>query len=268
MRLNPSAKFADVQAVYEGLQGQIYELFMGQQIHIGGFKSSMELADLAQIGAGDRGVELCCGSGASMRALVRFREVASMVGVEAATPPVERGRRSVENEGLSSRIRFVVGDASASDLPDGEAEFVWGEDAWCYVADKKALVAEAVRLTRPGGVIAFTDWVEGPTSLSAEEADHVLQLMTFPSLETIDGYRGLLESQGCEVEAAEDTGRFGPSFKLYADLLENQFGFDGLEILGFSSELFEILIEELKRLSNLGHDRKLAQGRIVARRRG
>src|SRR5437867_1997813 len=117
-----------------------------------------------------------------------------MVGVEAATAPVERGRRSVEEEELSVKIRFVVGDASATGLPDEEADFVWGEDAWCYVADKKNLIAEAVRLTRPGGVIAFTDWVEGPTELSAEEADHVLQLMTFPSLETIAGYRSLFES--------------------------------------------------------------------------
>jgi ubiquinone/menaquinone biosynthesis C-methylase UbiE len=267
LRLNPSAKLADVQVVYEGIQAQIYELFMGQQIHIGGFRSTMELADLARIAAGDRGVELCCGSGASMRALVRFRDVASMVGVEAARAPVERGRRSVENEELSARIRFVIGDASATGLPDEEADFVWGEDAWCYVADKATLIAEAVRLTRPGGVIAFTDWVEGPTELTAEEADHVLQLMTFPSLETIDGYRSLFESQGCDVVAAEDTGRFGQSFKLYAEMLERQFAFDGLEILGFSPELFEILVAELKRLSELGQDRKLAQGRIVARRR-
>src|SRR5688572_12836935 len=100
MRLNSSVKLADVQAVYDGVLAKIYELFMGQQIHLGGFQSSMELADLAGIAPGDRGVELCCGSGASMRALVRFRNVASMIGVEAATAPVERGRRSVDMDGL------------------------------------------------------------------------------------------------------------------------------------------------------------------------
>jgi SAM-dependent methyltransferase len=31
----------------------------------------------------------------------------------------------------------------------------WSEDAWCYVADKPKLIAEAVRMVRPGGVIAF-----------------------------------------------------------------------------------------------------------------
>ena len=28
--------------------------------------------------------------------------------------------------------------------------------------DKKRLIAEAARLVKPGGTIAFTDWVEGP----------------------------------------------------------------------------------------------------------
>jgi hypothetical protein len=35
-----------------------------------------------------------------------------------------------------------------SRLPDGSADFVWGEDAWCYVADKPRLIHEAARIAR------------------------------------------------------------------------------------------------------------------------
>ena len=34
----------------------------------------------------------------------------------------------------------MLGDASATGLPGGEADFVWGEDAWCYVVDKDRLI--------------------------------------------------------------------------------------------------------------------------------
>jgi SAM-dependent methyltransferase len=54
------------------------------------------------------------------------------------------------------------------------ADFIWGEDAWCYVTDKPKLIAEAERLVRGGGVIAFADWVEGPTGLSMGEAQRFL----------------------------------------------------------------------------------------------
>ncbi len=265
MRSDPSVQLADVQNVYEGVQAQLYELFTGKQIHVGGLQSTLELADLGGIDAGDRGVELCCGSGASMRALVQLRDVAAMLGVEAATAPVEHGGRSVADDGLEDKIRFVIGDATATDLPDREADFVWGEDAWCYVVDKERLVDEAVRLTRPGGVVTFTDWVEGPTGLSDAETAHVLAMMTFPGLQTIGGYRELLEGRGCEVVVAEDTRRFGLYFKLYVDMLRMQLTFDALELLGFSMDLLEVVLGQLSGIGQLGDDGKLAQARFVAR---
>ncbi|MCZ6782134.1 MAG: class I SAM-dependent methyltransferase, partial [Proteobacteria bacterium] len=166
---------AEVKAVYEGQEGDVFQLMMGQQIHVGGFRSTMDLAERAGIGAGDRGVDLCCGNGAGMRALVRFREVASMIGVEAAEKMAEHARRACREEGLEDRIEVCCADACASGLPDGEADFVWGEDAWCYVPDKEKLVAEAGRLLRPGGTVAFTDWVEGPTGLAEAEAEGLLR---------------------------------------------------------------------------------------------
>ena len=51
-----TARLADVQAVYNGPEGDLWELVMGHQIHIGGFRSSMDLAEKAGIEAmGDNG---------------------------------------------------------------------------------------------------------------------------------------------------------------------------------------------------------------------
>lgn len=266
MRTNASVQLSDVQAVYDGSMARLYELFMGQQIHIGGLESTLALAELAGIGTGQAGIELCCGTGASMRALVRLREVASIVGVEIAATQVERGRDTCRAQGLVERITFVVGDATDTQLDAGSADFVWGEDAWCYVVDKPALIAEAVRLTKPGGVIAFTDWVEGAAGLSDAEADHVMQIMTFPTLSTVDAYRDLLVAHGCDVVVAEDTGQFGPAFDLYADLLRRQLTFDAFELFGFSKEFVDLVAEQLAGLARLGHEHKLGQARFVARR--
>ena len=79
---------------------------------------------------------------------------------------VERGRRRCQAEGLADRIAFTLADACDTGLPAASADFVWGEDAWCYVVDKPRLIAEAARLVKPGGTIAFTDWVEGPAGLT------------------------------------------------------------------------------------------------------
>jgi ubiquinone/menaquinone biosynthesis C-methylase UbiE len=254
----------EVSAVYSGAEGDLWELIMGQQIHIGGMKSSLDLADRAGIVAGQKGVDLCCCNGAGMRFLVRFRDVASMIGVDAVGTVVERGRVRCEEEGLADRIRFEQADVCESGLPAAEADFVWGEDAWCYVEDKPTLIAEAARIVKPGGTVAFTDWVEGPAGLNDAEADRLLGFMKFPTLNSISDYRDLLEKNGCRVEEMEDTGRFAPYMDLYLQMIDMQLTYDALKIIGFDQEAVGALAGEMVFLQELAHAGKVAQGRFVA----
>lgn len=267
MKMRERIGLADVQAVYGGPEGDLWELIMGEQVHIGGFTSSMDLAVRAGIGAGMRGIDLCCCTGAGMRFLVLMRNVESMQGVDATERVVARGRRRCEEMRLADRISFHLRDVCDSGLPDAEADFVWGEDAWCYVVDKKKLIAEAARLVKPGGTIAFTDWVEGAPGLTEEEAQRYLAFMKFPSVETIDGYRSLLESEGCDVVAAEDTGRFAPYTALYIDMLSRQLTYDALKIIGFDVAMMELLGGEMAFMRGLAEQGKIAQGLFIARKR-
>jgi SAM-dependent methyltransferase len=256
-----------VREVYSGPEGDLWELIMGEQIHIGGFASSMALADKAGIGRGMSGVDLCCCNGAGMRFLVRFRGVAAMHGVDATAKVVDRCRRRCVAEKLDDRIRVTEADVCATGLPAAAADFVWGEDAWCYVADKPALIAEAVRLTRPGGVIAFTDWVEGPAGMSAAEADRLMSFMTFPAMLSIGEYAGLLADGGCAVATAEDTGQFAPHCDLYLRMLATQLAYDAMRITGFDPGLLAGMTGEMAFMRDLARAGKIAQGRFVARRR-
>lgn len=254
----------DVQAVYGGAEGDLWELVMGQQIHIGGFQSSMDLAERAGIGTGMQGVDLCCCNGAGMRFLVKFRGVASMRGVDATSNVVERGRQRCQALGLTDKITFTLADVCATGLPAGGADFVWGEDAWCYVVDKPGLIREAARLLKPGGVLAFTDWVEGAKTMSAQEAERLLRFMKFPNIQDLKGYPELLKANGCSVKVAEDTGRFAPYVDLYLDMLNKQLTFDALQIIGFDMELMQALGKEMVFMQQLAHEGKLAQGIFIA----
>lgn len=266
MKSTEGIGLTDVQTVYDGPEGDLWELVMGQQIHIGGFVSSMDLAERAGIGEGTSGVDLCCCNGAGMRFLVRFRNVAQMTGVDATQHVVERGRQRCQQEGLGEQISFTVADVCESGLPDGSADFVWGEDAWCYVVDKSKLIAEAARLVKTGGVIAFTDWVEGPAGLNDEEAERFLKFMKFANVQDLDGYTSLLSDNGCEVQVAEDTGRFPPYVDLYLDMLNKQLTYDALRIIDFNVELMGALGAEMQFMRDLAHAGKIAQGIFIARK--
>ncbi len=258
---------AEVQGVYSGPEGELWELIMGQQIHIGGLTSSMNLAERAGIRPGMSGVDLCCCTGAGMRFLVRFRNVARMQGVDATPAVIQRGQRRCQAEGLADRIAFTLADACETGLPSGGFDFVWGEDAWCYVVDKSRLIAEALRLVKAGGVIAFTDWIEGPQRMTDGEAERLLRFMKFPNLQDLEGYAGLLADNHCEVRVAEDTGRFAPYVDLYLNMLRMQLSYDALRIVGFDTARMESLAGEMEFMQELAHAGKIAQGIFVARRR-
>ncbi len=257
----------DIQAVYSGPEGALWELIMGEQIHIGGLVSSMELAEKAGIGPGMKGVDFCCCNGAGMRFLVRFQEVAQMHGVDATEKVVEQGRHRCEQEGLSDKISFTLADVCDSGLEDAGADFVWGEDAWCYVVDKEKLISEAVRIIKPGGLVAFTDWIEGDKVLSDAEAERFLRFMKFPNVQDIEGYRNLLETNGCEVVNAGYTGRFAPYVDLYLNMLNMQLTYDALKLIGFDQELMQSMASEMTFMQQLVHAGKIAQGLFVARKK-
>ena len=256
----------DVKAVYSGPEGLLWELIMGQQIHIGGFTSSMDLAEKAGIGAGMKGVDLCCCTGAGMRFLVRFRNVAQMYGVDATENIVEQGRQRCAEEGLSDKIKFTLADVCDSGLETASADFVWGEDAWCYVVDKDKLISEAARIVRPGGVIAFTDWIEGKAGLTYEEAEKFMTFMKFPNIQNLEGYSELLEKNGCEVIEAEYTGRFAPYVDLYLNMLNMQLTYDALKIIGFNADMMQSMGVEMVFMQKLAHADKIAQGLFTARK--
>ncbi len=264
MKSAPQIHLSDVQSVYSGPEGRLWELLMGEQIHIGGLQSSMDLAERAGIDEGQTGVDLCCATGAGMRFLVRLRRVARMKGVDATRTMLDLGRRRCAEEGLADRINFLEADVCNTGLSAGQFDFVWGEDAWCYVEDKAKLITEAVRLAKSGGAIAFTDWMEGPTELTGEEARRFLAFMKFPGVLTLAEYRNLLKSQGCRVSVAVDTGRFAGWLPLYLDMVEKQLTYDALRIIGFDSGLARTILGEMRFMQGLAKAGKIIQGLMIA----
>jgi SAM-dependent methyltransferase len=250
---------ADVQDVYAGAEGRLWELVMGEQIHAGGLASSMELATRAGIKPGMKGIDLCSALGAGCRFLVaNFK--ASMCGVDATPRMVEEAGKRAPFEAW--KIEFKLGNVLDVPYPAGTFDFVWGEDAWCYVTDKDKLVAEAARVLKPGGIVAFTDWVEGPAGLTDEEALRFNRFMKFPDIQSVPGYRALLEKHGFTVREAAPI-EFAKYVDLYITMLTEQLTFDALRILGGDMELFKAMGGEMADMRQKVHAGKIGRGRFI-----
>jgi len=258
---------SDVQAVYNGAEGDLWELIMGQQIHIGGFASSMDLCAKAGIAQkGGNGVDLCCCNGAGIRFLLRFCGITHMTGIDATARMIEQATDRCATENMQDKTQFIQADSCSTGLPDASMDLVWGEDAWVYVKDKAALINEAARLLKPGATVAFTDWVEGPVALTEAEAERFMRFMKFPTLASLDDYRNLLQAEKLEVVHAENTGRYAPCIDLYLRMLSEQLTLDALRIINYDMDLMESLKGEMQFIQELARSDKIIQGLYVARK--
>ncbi|MDD5305704.1 MAG: methyltransferase domain-containing protein [Deltaproteobacteria bacterium] len=261
-----SVTLKDVQAVYGGPEADLWELVMGEQIHAGGMMSSLALAKSAGIASGMRGVDLCCCLGAGMRLLAHTYGV-RMCGVDATERMVEEARRRTEAAGLSDNLEYRLGDVTDAPVKDGEFDFVWGEDAWCYVVDKDRLIREAARVLKPGGIVAFTDWIEGPRGLSDDEAARINTFMKFPDMQSLDGWAALLEKHGFQVKESVEID-FAVFVDLYMQMLTTQLTSDALRILGNDQALFEAMGAEMEFMRQAAHAGKITRGRFVGVKKG
>jgi ubiquinone/menaquinone biosynthesis C-methylase UbiE len=254
---------ADVNAVYDGPEGRLWELIMGEQIHVGGFAHSMVLAEKAGIKEGQKVLDLCSALGAGLRFLVKNHKVKGF-GLDGTRTMFEEAKKRAARDGMDGSIEFKLGDVTDIPWEDSAFDTVWGEDAWCYVTDKDKLLSEAARVLRKGGTIAFTDWVEGPEGLDDKDAERINRFMKFPYMESRKGYEALLAKHGFTVEVSEDlTGDFAQYIGFYIQMLTNQLSFDALRIIGWDMELFKAMGGEMAFMAEKAREGAFGRARIV-----
>ena len=139
-------------------------------------------------------VDLGCGRAGP--ALWVARETgAALVGVDFSTVAVEQAAARASELGLADRARFVVGTFADTGLDAGSADGAMSEDALQYAPDKRAALAEAARILRPGGRLVFTAFELEP--------GRVTGLPVF-GVDPVEDYRPLLSEAGFTVEVYEE----------------------------------------------------------------
>lgn len=109
------------------------------------------LAEL-DLPTGTVALEVGCGTGVVTRAIAQLSSVEVAIGIDPSPVFVERAQELSEG-----RVSFRVGDGQALDFGDGEFDLVVLHTTLCHVPDPARALAEAVRVLKPGGVLAIFD---------------------------------------------------------------------------------------------------------------
>jgi len=187
----------------DGLEPE--ELFPHDQDHYGGLAANDALAEHAHIGEGTRVADFCAGLGGPARYLAH-RYGADVTGIELTPARVKGAQELTRRVGLQDRVRIVEGNVMQVPLADASVDVVVSQEALLHVPDKRRALAQARRILKRGGRIAFTDWV-AHRPLSAADRELMWQGMAVTELYTLPAYAELVRDAGFAVASVEDLTR-------------------------------------------------------------
>ena len=196
-----------------------WRLIMGEEFHYGFFAAgdtALELATAAltdqmlgraAIGAGDRVLDVGCGTGRQACDLATSLG-ASVLGITTSASGVAAARALASVHRIDAR--FEQRDGTDNGLPDATFDVAWVLESSHLMRDRRALLGECARVLAPGGRLVLCDIIrkrEIPFSeVRARRADFATLRATFGDahMEPLQSYRSTAEELGLTVSDCTD----------------------------------------------------------------
>jgi len=131
------------------------------------------VAELVEVGPGDRALDVACGTGALSRVLAdRIGRNGRVVGIDWAPRMLAVAREVPAGDGAA--IEFVEGSADQLPFGDGEFTIVTCQQGLQFFPDRAAALAEFRRAVAPGGRVAVACWSDLGSSLGFDQIGRAL----------------------------------------------------------------------------------------------
>ena len=185
------------------------EIWGGEDIHIGLYEpgdtiaqaSRRTVADMAMrlktLKEGARVLDLGSGYGGAARYLA-IRHGARVTCVNLSAVENARNRQLSAEQGLSDRIDVIHSAFEEIPVEDASFDIAWSQDAFLHSADRKKVLAEAVRALRPGGELIFTDPMQADDLTDTSVLQPIYDRIHLEDLATVGFYRSALTGLGME----------------------------------------------------------------------
>jgi SAM-dependent methyltransferase len=134
-------------------ESDAYERFMGRWSR----RLAPLLVKFASVGERDSVLDVGSGTGALAFAIAEAIPSARVTGVDPSSAYVRFAQARTPDD----RVRFIVGDAQALELPSANFDKTLSLLVMNFIPDSTKALREMTRVTRPGGVVAAAVWDYG-----------------------------------------------------------------------------------------------------------
>jgi len=135
---------------YHASDGAAYQVFLGRWTEV----LAPVFLEFARINDDGDVVDVGCGTGSLAAEIARRKPSRRVIGVDVAEPYLTYARAHYTLPNLN----FELGDAGLLPFADGAFAASLAQLVLTFVPDPRQVVAEMVRVTCPGGIVASTVW--------------------------------------------------------------------------------------------------------------
>lgn len=119
--------------------------------------------------AGKTVLDIGCGTGGAELVMVAELSPSRVVAIDVEEGVLARARGNAEAAGVAEGIEFKLVAPGPLAFPDATFDVVFSKDSMIHIPDKAALFAEVLRVLRPGGAFAASDWLGGDNTATSPE---------------------------------------------------------------------------------------------------
>ncbi len=173
-------------------------LLQMESLHPGGLETARELAEMCRIDGGTRVLDVAGGTGETACYLTE-QFGARVVVIDSSTEMIRRGEAKARAKGLA--VEFHQADAAHLPFADATFDVAICECTLCLL-DKERVLAEMMRMVRPGGHVGMHDlcWQKN----APDDLKRTLAEIEGEVPETLDGWQRLFCTAGLIDIHAQD----------------------------------------------------------------
>ncbi len=109
--------------------------------------------------AGRRVLDLGCGLGGASVTMARDLGATDIVGFDIDEVVLGRARLLVEDSRVDDRVELILGNPGPLQFADESFDIVYTTAVACHMSDLTGFFREIVRVLKPGGWLAGSDWM-------------------------------------------------------------------------------------------------------------
>lgn len=164
---------------YDDAEIAVLELVWGQgYLSPGGPDEIKKILDGVEL-AGKEVLDIGCGTGGIDEFLAATFGPARIVGIDVEANVIERARKHALNAGHAGILEFQTVEPGPLQFEDATFDVVFSKDAIVHIPNKEALFQEIIRVLRPGGIFAASDWMSSTDGPFSEQMNFYIEAEGF-----------------------------------------------------------------------------------------